>query len=240
MEKDKIKIGNIEVEYTRSGVFKLFELYYKKECNSDRVNDLEDSLSKIETIEDKIQYCKEILEQYYTYLDSSTFAVSGMTMVQGIFPNDTKIFFDKIIQIKIDSLEAKLPQSKKNNAEIIDNTNAEKKENNYLESTIDEYLEPFKDNMNEDDYNILSSAIKQHIETGSFPELKKEIQVIRNPNQKKLGWAINRIYSAKSMGVEKSLLIFAHQNISLFKNTEFEEENYLRCNLYKYFTTKTQ
>jgi len=112
MKKDKIKIGNIEVEYTRSGVFKLFELYYKKECNSDRVNELEDTLSKIETIEDKIQYCKDILEQYYTYLDPSTFAVSGMTMAQGIFPNDTKIFFDKIIQIRIGSLEAELKNQK--------------------------------------------------------------------------------------------------------------------------------
>jgi hypothetical protein len=116
----------------------------------------------------------------------------------------------------------------------------EPNENDFLISTIDEYLEPFKKNMNEGDYNILVSAIKQHIETGSFPELKKEILINRRPAQKKFGWAINRIYDAKNMGVEKALLTFAHKNISLFKNAEFNEKDFLNCNLYKYFTTKTQ
>lgn len=116
----------------------------------------------------------------------------------------------------------------------------EPNENDFLISTIDEYLEPFKKNINEGDYNILVSAIKQHIETGSFPELKKEIQITGRPGQKKFGWAINRIYDAKNMGVEKALLIFAHKNISLFKNTKFNEKNYLKSNLYKYYTTKTQ
>jgi len=117
---------------------------------------------------------------------------------------------------------------------------SEQNENDFLESTIEDYLESFKKNMNEGDYTILVSAIKQHIETGSFPELKKEIQIIGRPAKKKLGWAINRIYNTKNMGVEKALLVFAHHNISLFKKTIFNEEDYLNCNLYKYFTNKTQ
>ena len=121
--------------------------------------------------------------------------------------------------------------------ELQNDTTNEPNENDFLKSTIDEYLEPFKNNMNEGDYNILVSAIKQHIETGSFPKLKKEIKINGKPNQKKFGWAINRIYCAKNMGVEKALLIFAHQKISLFKNTEFNEKDFLKCNLYKYFTT---
>jgi hypothetical protein len=124
--------------------------------------------------------------------------------------------------------------------ELQNETVDEPNENDFLKSTIDEYLEPFKKNMNEGDYNILVSAIKQHIETGSFPKLKKEIKITGKPNQKKFGWAINRIYCAKNMGVEKALLIFAHQKISLFKNTEFNEKDFLNSNLYKYFTTKTQ
>jgi hypothetical protein len=108
MKNDKIKIGNIEVEYTRSGVFKLFELYYKKECNEDRTKELKNNISKIESIEEKIKYCKDILKEYNQNIDPNAFAVSGMTMKLEIFPKETKIFFDKNIQIEIDSLEAEL------------------------------------------------------------------------------------------------------------------------------------
>ena len=99
-------MNNLEIEFRNE--IELFEQYYNKECNPDRIKKLKNTLSEIETIEDKIQYCKDILKQYYHYLDDMTIDASGMTMAQGIFPPNTKIFFDRIIQINIDSLENKL------------------------------------------------------------------------------------------------------------------------------------
>jgi hypothetical protein len=94
--------------------------------------------------------------------------------------------------------------------------------------------------MNETDYQTLVSALKQYFDTGTFPILSKPIQINGRPNKKLFGWALNRIFEAKGKGIEKELLQFAKQNISLFTNVQFDETNILKSNLYKYFTTQTK
>ena len=106
MKKDKIKIGNIEVDDNTNGALKLFEIYRKKECNPDRIKKLEHDISQFISVDDKIKYCKNLYNEYLLYLDWETLAVSGMTIAKSIFPKDIKLFFDREIQIKIDSLEA--------------------------------------------------------------------------------------------------------------------------------------
>jgi hypothetical protein len=113
-------------------------------------------------------------------------------------------------------------------------------ENDFTTSTIDDWLFEFKEKMSESDYNILVSALVQYFDTGSFPTLKKTIRINGRPNKKLFGWAMNRIFEANSKGVEKDLLLFAKHNISLFTDVQFDENNVLKSNLYKYFTTKTK
>lgn len=113
-------------------------------------------------------------------------------------------------------------------------------ENDFALSTIEDWLFEFKEKMNEADYQNLVSALMQYFETGTFPTLSKPIQINYKPNKKLFGWALNRIFKAKGKGVEKELLQFAKQNISLFTNVPFDENNILKSNLYKYFTTQTK
>jgi len=112
MKKDKIKIGNIEVDYNTNGVLKLFEIYRKMECNPDRIKKLEHDISQFKSVDEKIKYCKNLQKEYLLYLDWETLAVSGMTIAKSIFPKDAKLFFDREIQNEIDSLEAEKLTSK--------------------------------------------------------------------------------------------------------------------------------
>lgn len=112
MKKDKIKIGNIEVEDNTNGALKLFEIYYKQECNPDRIKKLKHDISQFNSVDEKIKYCKNLYNEYLLYLDWETLTVSGMTIAKSIFPKDAKLFFDRIIQNEIDSLEAEKLTSK--------------------------------------------------------------------------------------------------------------------------------
>jgi hypothetical protein len=116
----------------------------------------------------------------------------------------------------------------------------QKTENDFTLSTIEDWLFEFKEKMNETDYQTLVSALKQYFDVGTFPKLLKPIQINGRPNKKLFGWALNRIFEAKGKGVEKELLQFAKQNISLFTDVQFDETNILKSNLYKYFTTQTK
>jgi hypothetical protein len=113
-------------------------------------------------------------------------------------------------------------------------------ENDFTLSTIEDWLFPFKEKMNENDYQTLVSALKQYFDIGTFPTLSKPIQINGRINKKLFGWSLNRIFEAKGKGIEKELLQFAKQNISLFNDVQFDETNILNSNLYKYFTTKTK
>jgi hypothetical protein len=112
--------------------------------------------------------------------------------------------------------------------------------NDFTLSTIEDWLFEFKEKMSETDYQNLVSALMKYFETGIFPTLSKPIQINGRPNKKLFGWALNRIFAAKGKGVEKELLQFAKQNISLFTDVQFDENNILKSNLYKYFTTQTK
>jgi len=113
-------------------------------------------------------------------------------------------------------------------------------DNDFTLSTIEDWLHEFKNRMTETDYHTLVSALKQYFDTGKFPTLLKPIQINGRPNKKLIGWHLNRIFEAKGKGIEKELLQFAKQNISLFKDVQFDENSILKSNLYKYFTTQTK
>ena len=113
--------------------------------------------------------------------------------------------------------------------------------NDFLHSTIEDWLYPFKyeKKISDIDYEVLVSALKQYINTGVFPVIKKI--TIGKVNKKRFGWALNQIYrSAKSDTLPLEYLLFAKENISLFEGDTFDINNYLKSNFYKYFTTETK
>lgn len=113
-------------------------------------------------------------------------------------------------------------------------------ENDFTLSTIEDWLFQFKEHMSEADYKTLVTALVNRFDTGAFTELSKPIQINGRINKKWFGWALNKIFAAKGKRVEKELLMFAKKNISLFADVEFDENNILKSNLYKYFTTETK
>jgi hypothetical protein len=114
----------------------------------------------------------------------------------------------------------------------------EENENDFTLSTIEDWLIEFKNLMSDSDYHTLVSSLVRYFEDGEFPTLSKPIQINGRPNKKWFGWSLNRIFDAQGKGVEKELLQFAIKNISLFATYEIDENDYLKSNLYKYFTTK--
>jgi hypothetical protein len=157
------------------------------------------------------------------------------------FPNEIEQQAFESVQIELtEQLEywiRELKALQSDQAEVKTNQ-GQQSENDFILSTIEDWLFEFKEKMNEIDYQILVTALTTYFDTGSFPKLSKPIQINGRPNKKLFGWALNRIFEAKGKGIEKELLIFAKQNISLFRDVQFDENNILKSNLYKYFTTK--
>jgi len=115
-------------------------------------------------------------------------------------------------------------------------------ENDLVLSTIEDWLYEFKDEnvLLEKDYKTLVEALKQYFDIGEFPKLKYKIKV-KKINKKRFGWALNEIFRANKDNNEKlpmEYLEFASEYISIFKNVSFDKIDYLKSNLYKYFTTK--
>jgi hypothetical protein len=122
----------------------------------------------------------------------------------------------------------------------IETKSEQEAENDFTLSTIEDWLFEFKEKMSEHDYSKLVLALKQYFDTGAFPAFDKPIKVGR-VNVKLFGWHLNKINEAVTGGkLTKEYLLFAKQNISLFANVQFDENDVLKSNLYKYFTTKTK
>ncbi len=148
--------------------------------------------------------------------------------------------YQKYVQSEIEKINLILKVEDKQETEKKTEQQEQQTENNFTLSTIEDWLFEFKDKMIGTDYQTLVSALMQYFVTGAFPTLAKPIQINGRPNKKLFGWALNRIFEAKGKGIEKELLQFAKQNISLFTDVQFDENNILKSNLYKYFTTQTK
>lgn len=114
-------------------------------------------------------------------------------------------------------------------------------ENDLLRSTIVEYLSDFESIINKQDFEILTNALKQYFETDTFPVLQKVIKVGRI-NKKRFGWVLNELFRCEKGNSKLTIeyLKFAKNNISLFIDVEFDQNNMMNSTLYKYFTTRTQ
>lgn len=118
--------------------------------------------------------------------------------------------------------------------------------NNIGQPTIEDWLISFKDEgiLKEPHYSNLVSALKNYFTEKRFPEIDKQIKVIK-VNKKRFGWALNEIFRANSaenqkLSLHPEYLLFAKKNISIFTSVKFDESNILNSQLYKYFTTQTK
>lgn len=180
-------------------------------------------------------YFKEFLKQKKNWREEETGAYSYYATKE----TWNEFIRDRRTEIQAE-VEAEQATWEKENVTPLTETQqpANDSEKDFFLSTIEKWLSEFKEKMSEADYQTLVSALKQYIDSGQFPTLKKKIQVKGRPNIKSFGWALNRIFEAHGKGIEKELLLFAKQNISLFTDVLFDENDIRKSNLYKYFTTQ--
>ncbi len=116
--------------------------------------------------------------------------------------------------------------------------------NNFTLSTIEDFLSVYMDEkvLDRINYDSLIQALKHYFDTGEFPQLVDKIKVGR-VNMKRFGWSLNKIFRALKTNNETLSLDyfrFAKQYISIYEKVDFNEIYITKCNLYKYFTTKTE
>jgi hypothetical protein len=109
--------------------------------------------------------------------------------------------------------------------------------NDVLESTIEDYLEEFKIEINGDGYDVLVNALFEYFSNGKFPVLKSKIN-FKRINKKRVGWALKDLYkSEKTNNLEIEYFRFAKDNINLFANEVVVDEKFNQSKFYKMFTT---
>lgn len=131
-----------------------------------------------------------------------------------------------------------LPKNEIKEEEIL--TKSNEKSNDFKESTIDDYLIEFnqKGYIDDPNYNALKEILKYYFDKGIFAKSLPLI-VVKKVAKKKFANALYQLYrDLKIAKLDVNYLKFAKQHISLFENTSFDEGNYTKCALYKYFTTR--
>ncbi len=117
-----------------------------------------------------------------------------------------------------------------------DNTNVNI-ENDYLKSSIEDYLEPVTEFIDTANYGILVDALYSYFTTSKFPKLAKKI-IFKRVNKKKVGWALKEVYkNNKQDNLDIEYFRFAQENINLFDKEVIVEEGFLQSKFYKAFTT---
>ena len=110
-------------------------------------------------------------------------------------------------------------------------------QNDFIRSTIIEYLEDIIDDINTVDYGILVDALHCYFTTSKFPILERKIN-FKKVNKKKVGWALKEVYKNSTINnLEIEYFRFAQENINLFAKEVIETESFSKSNFYKTFTT---
>jgi hypothetical protein len=80
-----------------------FIFTYEKEVTAERIADLKKRLNKLKTDDDKLKFLKKEKANYLQHISAETLFVSGS--VHSNFQPGTELFWDRILQIEIDTLE---------------------------------------------------------------------------------------------------------------------------------------
>lgn len=103
---------------------------------------------------------------------------------------------------------------------------------------IEMFLMPYSHLLLKEDYELLTNSLFHYFEEGNFPKLDRKI-IFKRVNKKKIGWALNEIYTfCKSEKLSHEYLLFAHENINLYKKNKLDKVKLEETNIYKYFKSK--
>jgi len=222
--------GMISKEY--SPLFK--ELYENEDKNVDNPNNRFDYAREMKLLEAKPD--KEAKQQYLTELLADYTSNVGTWEENKRWNGES---FSGMITRERDKIKQEIESERQQDSQDIISEEPEP-ENDLLLSTIEDYLSEFESIIIVSDLETLSMALKQYFETGTFPVLSKIIKVGR-VNIKRFGWVLNELYRSLKGNSKLSMeyLKFVKENISLFNEVEFDEDNKVNSTLYKYFTTQT-
>jgi hypothetical protein len=141
-------------------------------------------------------------------------------------------------------LKKEVIQYKEQNT-LLKNNESQKEENNlfdenndFIKSTIEDHLELIKNYFNQYDYDLLLSELVSYFKTDAFTNSNQIIKIINRPNKKLIASTLNNIYydcfnDNRKLSVE--YLKFGAKRISIFGKDDFDENQYLKSNLYKYY-----
>ena len=130
-----------------------------------------------------------------------------------------------------------ISESEQKELDKLDIEKVDDNQNDLLKSTIEDYLDEFRDEINGDGYDILVNALNEYFSSGSFPVLTSKIN-FKRINKKRVGWALKELYkSEKTDNLNIEYFRFAKDNINLFANEDIVEDGFKKSNFYKAFTT---
>lgn len=165
--------------------------------------------------------------------------ISNMGYKQYFFSHNKKIEFLSLRNVRLNSIDLSdvEPIIGKINTSIINEESLNQEQNNILKSTIEDYLEEFKDYINGNGYEKLVNTLFEYFTNGAFPILESKIN-FKRINKKRVGWALKEIYKSEKTGnLEIDYFRFAQQNINLFAKEDIVVEDFNKSNFYKAFTT---
>lgn len=147
---------------------------------------------------------------------------------------------DKFLEVENKVIVDDLRYLLKENKSVENNLSINGKDtvpNNLLKSTIEDYLEEFKEEINNNGYEILVDALFEYFSNDTFPILSAKIN-FKSINKKRVGLALKKLHKSEKLGkIPFEYLVFAKENINLFANETLEEATFTKSNLYKAFTT---
>lgn len=113
----------------------------------------------------------------------------------------------------------------------------DQEQNNLLNSTIEDYLEEFKDKINGNGYDILVNALNEYFTNGKFPVLEGKIK-FKKINRRRVGWALKELYKSEKIdNLDIEYFRFAQENINLFEKEIIDIKDFNKSKFYKAFTT---
>jgi hypothetical protein len=233
----EIKKSNSNNEFFRGCSFKNYEINYNRRLTN-YLNNYEDA-AELDFANEEIEYYESsIYDLQNAEASHDGYSLTGYENFKYL----SKII--NIIDIKQFTFSTNkilgFLQHNISNSANLNNISSEEiiiTENNVLQSTIEDYIEEFKIEINGDGYDILVNALFEYFSKGSFPTLKSTVN-FKKINKKRLGWALKELYkSEKTDNLDVEYFRFAQENINLFQKEVIEIENFNKSKFYKAFTS---
>jgi hypothetical protein len=172
------------------------------------------------------------IEDYQQLRES--FKIVGRQMINDEL-DERFIIIQRHIENQISSLRLR-PEGGTDNNDTVEESSGE---NNFIVSTIEDWMHTYQNKLSSADYWKLIDALVQYCEGGSFPAISPPISFRTKINKKAFGWALNRVLDASGKSISVEVMEFASTSIALFHQESFKRDDFRKSNLYKYLTTNT-